>query len=84
MTFLCFETLATVLFQLIASVCNPIDMALKLLKHYPSLATALDMRGESPVLALACMSFAYPSGNQLIFWKQWIYHREYYSLFVLL
>ena len=80
MTFLCFETLATVLFQ--PSVCNPIDMALKLLEHYPSLATALDMRGESPVLALACMSFAYSSGNQLIFWKQWIYHREYYSLFV--
>ena len=38
-------------------------MALKLLEHYPSLATALDMRGESPVLALACMSFAYPSGK---------------------
>ena len=44
MTFLCFETLATVLFQ--PSVCNPIDMALKLLEHYPSLATALDMRGN--------------------------------------
>uniref|UniRef100_A0A7N2LGF7 Uncharacterized protein n=1 Tax=Quercus lobata TaxID=97700 RepID=A0A7N2LGF7_QUELO len=60
------------------------NMALKLLEQCPGLAIALDMRGESPVLALACISFAYPSGNQLIFWKQWIYHREYYSLFVLL
>ena len=63
MTFLCFETLATVLFQLIAFVCDPIDMASKLLEHYPSLATALDMRGESPMLATACMSFAYFGSN---------------------
>lgn len=49
------------------------EMALHLLKTTPTFATALDINGESPLLALACMSFAYPSGNRLIFWKQWIY-----------
>ncbi|KAK7830163.1 hypothetical protein CFP56_028518 [Quercus suber] len=59
------------------------DMALDLLERVPSLAIALDFTGMSPMEALARLSFAYPSGNQLIFWKQWIYDSEYHSLFTL-
>lgn len=79
--FLCFKIFGITFYKLIASVCDSIDMALHLLKSTPTLATALDTNGESPLVALACMSFAYPSGNRLIFWKQWIYKSEYYSLF---
>ena len=67
--------------QLIAYVCNSIDMALDLLERYPELAIALDCYGQSPVEVLVCMSFAYRSGNQLVYWKQWIYNSEYHSLF---
>uniref|UniRef100_A0A2N9HVA0 PGG domain-containing protein n=1 Tax=Fagus sylvatica TaxID=28930 RepID=A0A2N9HVA0_FAGSY len=49
------------------------DLALDLLRCYPTLALALDANKQAPLLALASVSFAYPSGNQLIFWKQWIY-----------
>nr|POF11817.1 hypothetical protein CFP56_66016 [Quercus suber] len=52
------------------------DMALDALKIFPNLVTALDIENESPVLALASMSFAYTSGNQHIFWKRWIYNWE--------
>ncbi|XP_030967072.1 protein ACCELERATED CELL DEATH 6-like isoform X2 [Quercus lobata] len=56
------------------------DLALHLLNRTPTLATALDTNGESPLLALACMSYAYPSGNRLIFWKQWIYQNRLSNL----
>ena len=68
-------------FQLVPSVCDSIDMACHVLEKFPNSATALDIENESPVLALASMSFAYTSGNQLIFWKRWIYNRESHSLF---
>ncbi|KAM4071931.1 hypothetical protein ACB094_11G098700 [Castanea mollissima] len=51
-----------------------IDMALDLLERYPELAIAPDCYGQSPVEVLAGMSFAYESGNQLVYWKQWIYN----------
>lgn len=51
------------------------DMALLLLRRYPDLAIAKDIYGQTPVLALASISSAYPSGNRLICWKQWIYNR---------
>ncbi|KAM4081490.1 hypothetical protein ACJW30_11G096400 [Castanea mollissima] len=51
-----------------------IDMALDLLEHYPELAIALDYYERSPVEVLAGMSFAYQSGNRLVYWKQWIYN----------
>ncbi|XP_075644587.1 uncharacterized protein LOC142615704 isoform X4 [Castanea sativa] len=50
------------------------DMALDLLEHYPELAIAPDYYGRSPVEVLAGMSFAYQSGNRLVYWKQWIYN----------
>nr|XP_023875918.1 uncharacterized protein LOC111988362 [Quercus suber] len=50
------------------------DMALDVLEKFPTLVTALDIEEESPVLALASMSFPYTSENQLISWKQWIYN----------
>ncbi|XP_075645462.1 uncharacterized protein LOC142616508 [Castanea sativa] len=56
------------------------DLALDLLQRYPKLAIALDAFGMSPVEALARLSFAYPSGNRLIFWKQFIYDSEYRTL----
>ena len=80
-SFLCFETLGMIPLQLIAYVCNSIDMALYLLKSYPELAIALDRNGRSPLEVLAGMSFAYRSGIQLVHWKQWIYNSEYHSLF---
>ena len=75
-----FETRARIPFQLIAYVFNSIDLALDLLQRYPKLAIALDAFGMSPVDALARLSFAYPSGNRLIFWKQFIYDSEYHNL----
>ena len=56
-------------------------MALNLLESYPELAIALDYNGRSPGEVLANTSFAYRSGNQLVYWKQWIYNSEYHSLF---
>ncbi|XP_065620157.1 uncharacterized protein LOC111999124 [Quercus suber] len=50
------------------------DMALDLLGWYPALAIALDFNGESPLLALASVSLAYPSGHGLVSWKKWIYN----------
>ena len=79
--FLCFGILSIIPFKLVRSVCDSIDMALDALKEIPTLVTALDKEKESPVLALASMSFAYPSGNHLIFWKQWIYSCESHALF---
>ena len=67
--------------QLNAYVCNSIDMALHLLCHYRELAIAPDSHGRSPVEVLAGRSFAYRSGNRLVYWKQWIYNSEYHSLF---
>ena len=56
-------------------------MALDLLESYPELAIARDCNGLSPVEVLARMSFAYQSGNRLVYWKQMIYNSEYHSLF---
>ena len=56
-------------------------MALDLLERYPKLVIALDCNGRSPVEVLTGMSFAYQSGNRLVYWKQWIYNSEYHSLF---
>ena len=67
-------------FQLVPSVCNSIDMALDVLEKFPTLVNALDIEKESPVLALASMSFPYTSENQLISWKRWIYNCESHSL----
>ncbi|KAL4599311.1 hypothetical protein ACB092_11G118100 [Castanea dentata] len=50
------------------------DMALDVLEKFPTLVTALDIENESPVLALAMMSFPYTSENQPISWKRWIYN----------
>nr|POE67855.1 hypothetical protein CFP56_46271 [Quercus suber] len=58
----------------VPSVCDSIEMALDALQIFLNLVTALDIGNESPVLALASMSFAYTSGNQHIFWKRWIYN----------
>ena len=55
-------------------------MALDVLEKFPTLVTALDIEEESPVLALAIMSFPYTSENQLISWKRWIYNCESHSL----
>ena len=68
-------------FQLVSSVCDSIDMAFNALERFPTLVTALDIENESPVLALTSMSFAYTSGNQLRFWKRWIYNCKSHSLF---
>uniref|UniRef100_A0A7N2LKA1 Ankyrin repeat family protein n=1 Tax=Quercus lobata TaxID=97700 RepID=A0A7N2LKA1_QUELO len=51
-----------------------IDLALQLLERYPELAIALDCHERSPVEVLAGRSFAYRSGNRLVYWKQWIYN----------
>ena len=80
-SFLCFETLGLIPLQLIACVCNSMDMALDLVEIYPELAITPDNHGRSPMEVLAGMSFAYRSGNRLVFWKQWIYNSEYHSLF---
>ena len=56
--------------RLTASIYNSIDLALDLLRRYPALALALDANKQASLLALASISFAYPSVNQLIFWKQ--------------
>ena len=72
-----------ILFQLIAYVCNSIDLALDLLERHPKLAIALDRYGRSPVEVLAGMPFAHQSGNRLVYWKQWIYNSEYHSLFLI-
>nr|POE66829.1 hypothetical protein CFP56_71355 [Quercus suber] len=58
----------------VPSVCDSIEMAGYALAKFPTLVTALDIENESPVLALASMSFAYTSGNQLRFWTRWIYN----------
>ena len=71
-SFLCFETLGMIPLQLIAYVRNSIDMALCLLESYPELVIALDCNGRSPVEVFAGISFAYRSGNRLVYWKQWI------------
>ncbi|XP_040995174.1 uncharacterized protein LOC121241457 [Juglans microcarpa x Juglans regia] len=54
---------------------NTTDLALDLIGRCPSLTLALDDRDESPFLALASMPHAFPSGNRLVWWKQWIYSR---------
>ena len=56
-------------------------MALDLLERHPELAIATDINGQSSVEALVSVSFAYQSGNRLVYWKQWIYDCEYHSLF---
>ncbi|XP_042958207.1 uncharacterized protein LOC122293816 [Carya illinoinensis] len=50
-----------------------LDIALELIKRCPRLALTHDESGESPILALASMRHFFPSGNQLGFWKQYIY-----------
>ncbi|KAM3685078.1 hypothetical protein ACB098_11G093500 [Castanea mollissima] len=50
-----------------------LDIALDLVKRCPQLVVAEDIDGESPFYALACMPDYFLSGNQLVFWKRWIY-----------
>ncbi|XP_065625834.1 uncharacterized protein LOC136065936, partial [Quercus suber] len=50
------------------------DLALDLLKYKPEFITCLDFDGESPPVVLATLYYALPSGNQLVFWKRWIYN----------
>ncbi|XP_059435298.1 uncharacterized protein LOC132168195 [Corylus avellana] len=52
---------------------NNFDVALDLLKRYPSSAIVPNMYKSSPLAALASKSSAFPSGNQLSFWEKWIY-----------
>ena len=68
-------------FQLVPSICDSIDMASNALEKFPTLVTALDIENESPVLALASMSFAYTRGNRLRFRTRWIRNCESHSLF---
>lgn len=75
-TFVCYfyvRNLTIIPFQLITSVCHSIDLALDLLKREPELITCLDLDGVSPPVVLATLSYAFRSGNQLGFWKRWIY-----------
>ena len=67
------EILTIIPFQLNTSVCHSIDLALDLLKCEPTLITSLDLDEVSPLVVLATLPYAFPSGNQLVFWKQWIY-----------
>ncbi|KAG2673710.1 hypothetical protein I3760_13G103700 [Carya illinoinensis] len=51
-----------------------LDIALDMIRHVPSLALAIDNREmQSPLYALASTSYAFPSRNPIVFWKQWIY-----------
>ena len=68
------EILTIIPFQFITSVCHSIDLALKMLGCAPKLMTSLDLDGVSPPVVLANLSYAFPSGNQLVFWKRWIYN----------
>ncbi|KAM4071848.1 hypothetical protein ACB094_11G091500 [Castanea mollissima] len=54
-----------------------LDIALDLVKRCPQLVVAEDIDGESPFYALACMPDYFLSGNQLVFWKRWIYSGIY-------
>ncbi|XP_030965121.1 uncharacterized protein LOC115986356 isoform X2 [Quercus lobata] len=63
-----------VMFITRAIYSKAIDMALDLLERHPELAIAPDYNGWSPVEVLAGMSFAYRSGNRLVYWKEWIYN----------
>ena len=67
------KILTIIPFQLNTSVCHSIDLALDLLKREPEFITSLDLDEVSPLVVLATLSYAFPSGNQLVFWKQWIY-----------
>ncbi|XP_050281377.1 ankyrin repeat-containing protein ITN1-like isoform X4 [Quercus robur] len=50
-----------------------LDIALDLVKLCPRLAIAQDRIGYCPLYALACMPDYFLGGNQLVFWKRWIY-----------
>ncbi|KAB1202911.1 hypothetical protein CJ030_MR8G002094 [Morella rubra] len=56
------------------SFSNCQDIALHLVERCPQLALALGKDGNSPLLALASTPNAFPSGNRLVFWEQWIYN----------
>ena len=49
-------------------------MALELLRLDPKLAITPDDDGETFVKILATMPHLFPSGRQLPFFQQWIYH----------
>jgi hypothetical protein len=55
-----------------------------LLQHCPRSAIVPNMYGNSPLNALAWKSSAFLSGNQLVFWKNWIYACMYHSVSYLL
>ncbi|XP_059434616.1 uncharacterized protein LOC132167626 isoform X1 [Corylus avellana] len=50
-------------------------IALNLLRNDMHLALALNKEKVSPLYALASTPNAFPSENQLVFWKRWIYSR---------
>nr|POE84268.1 isoform 2 of ankyrin repeat and sam domain-containing protein 1a [Quercus suber] len=50
-----------------------LDIALDLVNLCPRLAIAQDRIGYCPLYALACMPDYFLAGNQLVFWKRWIY-----------
>ncbi|KAK4593446.1 hypothetical protein RGQ29_017523 [Quercus rubra] len=50
-----------------------LDIALDLVKLCPRLAIAQDRIGYCPLYALACMPDYFLGGNELVFWKRWIY-----------
>ncbi|KAI4347989.1 hypothetical protein L6164_008755 [Bauhinia variegata] len=54
-------------------VSNFFDLALDLLRRFPSLATELDRRGDNLVWALAGEPSVFFSGCRLLFWQRWIY-----------
>ncbi|XP_062175686.1 ankyrin repeat-containing protein NPR4-like isoform X2 [Alnus glutinosa] len=53
---------------------NNFDVALHLLQRCPASAVVPNNHlYNTPLAALAWKSAAFPSGNQLVFWKKWIY-----------
>ena len=54
-------------------VQHNIDIALDLVKRCPRLVVAQDRNDDSPFYTLACMPDYFLGGNQLVFWKRWIY-----------
>ncbi|XP_031264490.1 uncharacterized protein LOC116122820 [Pistacia vera] len=51
------------------------DLALHLLGRNPQLAFVEDLYGNYAIISLAQKTSAFPSGNNYVFWKQWIYSR---------
>ncbi|KAK6943523.1 protein of unknown function DUF4219, partial [Dillenia turbinata] len=51
------------------------DIALDLATRFPKLASGREKSGIMALQMLASKPLAFPSGKELVFWKQWIYSR---------